>query len=291
MSPVVSPHIALRFRVPIALEDNLQGFMLMQMPLEGIEEADGETCYYVKETEWTPAREQALGLFLTSTPAIRFLGAESIEDRDWSAEWRESVQPERATPQLVITPAWHKAAALAMGAKYLIEIDPKMSFGTGHHETTRLCLRALETIECAGKTVLDLGTGTGVLAIYALMRGATSAIGVDTDRWSIENAEENRGLNDFSPEQLDIRAGTLQDAVGDAEVFDIILANIHRHVLLELAKDIRAHVRPGGFIILSGLLSYDAVEVRAAYERAGFDFLARSEENEWDCLTFQFPIS
>lgn len=291
MQTGVTPTLALRFRAPIALEDVLQGFMLTHVTVEGIEEADGELTYYVSSSEWDDNRDQALRELLETVPGIRFLGQEIIEDRDWNAEWEASVQPEYVTPHLVITPRWHEEQALAMGAELLIVIDPKMSFGTGHHETTRLCLRALETIECAGRTVLDLGTGTGVLAIYALQRGAKLAVGVDTDPWSIENAIENRTLNHLLPEQFEIRAGTLQEVVRESDSFDIILANIHRNVLLELAPAIRRHASDGANLILSGLLTYDAEEVREAYEHAGFEWISKSVENEWACLTFLTPHS
>jgi ribosomal protein L11 methyltransferase len=161
-----------------------------------------------------------------------------------------------------------------------------MSFGTGHHETTRLCLRALESSDCNGKSVLDLGTGTGVLAIYALMRGARHAIGVDTDQWSILNAEENRTLNNLTPAQFEIRAGTLQEVVKPDEMFDIILANIHRNVLIEIAPSLKQNAANGATIILSGLLIYDADEVRTAYEASNFEFVRQTTENEWTSMTF-----
>jgi ribosomal protein L11 methyltransferase len=291
LPPLAVPTLALRFRAPIALEDVLQGFMLTHAIVAGIEEADGELTYYVPSSEWDGSHEHALHNFLEGAPGIRFLGTEIIEDRDWNAEWEASVQPEHVTPHLVITPSWHKDAALAMGAEHLIAIDPKMSFGTGHHETTRLCLRALETMDCAGRTVLDLGTGTGVLAIYALLRGAQRAVGVDTDPWSIKNAEENRTLNHLTPEQFEIRAGTLQEAANGGEMFDIILANIHRNVLIELAPEIRKHASNGANLILAGLLTYDVDEVQQAYEHAGFECTSKSEENEWASLIFLIPHS
>ena len=123
-----------------------------------------------------------------------------------------------------------------------------------------------------------------MLALYALQRGARSAVGLDTDPWSIDNAVENRALNHVPAEQLEIRAGTLAETVPPTEHYDLIFANIHRNVLIEIAPEILERAAPGATIILSGLLIYDAAEVRAAFERTGFTFVRELTENEWACL-------
>ena len=260
--------------------------MLTLCDVQGIEENSGETIFYVDSDDWTASRQASLDEFVIDNKPIRFLGPEEMEQRDWNAEWEASIQPERVTERLVITPSWHKEEALKMGAEQLIVIDPKMSFGTGHHETTRLCLRALELLDCKDKSVLDLGTGTGVLAIYALMLGARHAIAVDTDEWSIQNAHENRLLNHIDESQLEIRAGTLASVIGNDEPFELIVANIHRNVLLEIASQLKEHIASGGTLILSGLLQYDSDEVRAKYENVGFTFEQQTSENEWISLRF-----
>ena len=192
----------------------------------------------------------------------------------------------QATPELVITPSWKKEDAKKLGSKHIIAIDPKMSFGTGHHETTRLCLTAIESFELDGCAVLDIGTGSGVLAIYALLRGAREAVGVDTDEWAIENARENRMRNHCSDRQFEIRAGTL-DRIRKQEVFHLIVANLHRNVLLEVVDQIHSHAIRDAYVILSGILIYDAEEIRSAYEKAKFTFVRELKENEWACLIFQ----
>ncbi len=279
-------HVALRFRVSQSAEDLLQGFMLTHASVEGVEENSGETLYYIPEAEWNAELETATGALCSTSEGITFLGSEEIVNRDWNAEWEQSIEPQQATDELVITPSWRMAEALALNAKHLITIDPKMSFGTGHHETTRLCLHAVEQIDCTQQRVLDIGTGSGVLAIYALMRSASHAVAIDTDEWSIENAIENRALNHFTADQLDIRKGTLDETVTADEHFGVVLANIHRNVLIEIAVDIRSHCTPGATVVLSGLLIYDVDEVRAVYESAGFTFLRDGRENEWASLTF-----
>lgn len=284
-------YLALKFRVPVSLEDDLQGLMLTLCEVQGVEENSGETIFYVNGDEWDEARQTLLDEFVIDRAPIHFLGREEIEPRDWNAEWEASIQPEHVTERLVITPSWHKDQALTMRSEKLIVIDPKMSFGTGHHETTRLCLRALESLDVRDKNVLDLGTGTGVLAIYALMLGARHALAVDTDEWSIANAIENRSLNGIGEAQLEIRAGTLASTVRHDEQFDIIVANIHRNVLLEIASQLRKHLVSGGSLILSGLLVYDAEEVRATFEEESFHFQSQTNENEWIALQFHIPNS
>jgi ribosomal protein L11 methyltransferase len=288
-------YIALEFSADLQHVDALQGFFLMNSELGGVQENDdGTVTFFIPVSEWNPRLEDSLTEFCSQNEGIEFLGSEKIEDRDWNAEWEASIGVQWITGELVITPSWRIDEAKALSPKYLIVIDPKMSFGTGHHETTRLCLRAIETIEMDGKTLLDIGTGTGILAIYSLQRGAMNAIGVDTDSWSIENSIANRSLNNIPESRLEIRKGTIEIAIDSEEKFDVILANIHRNVLIEMASQIRSHLIINGMLILAGILIYDSEEVRAAYEALGFNLIRETQENEWACLTLQLvshPVS
>jgi ribosomal protein L11 methyltransferase len=279
---------ALRFQLPVAREEELQGYLLTHFDVEGFEEApDGSLICYIPDDEWTEDTKIDLGDFLSDHEDIELQTAEVIEQRDWNAEWESSIEPQKITEHLTITPSWKAEAAAAFGTEYTIVIDPKMSFGTGHHETTRLCLHAIERLPMKQQRVLDIGTGSGVLAIYALQRGAKHAVAVDTDEWSIDNAKENRTLNAIAESELDIRRGTLEETVKPGERFGVILANIHRNVLIDLASAIKRHLEPGGWLVLSGLLVYDGDEVRDAYEKVGLHFIQQDQENEWVALTFE----
>jgi ribosomal protein L11 methyltransferase len=283
--------IRLTFRADLDSEEALQGFMMMQTTVEGIEESsDGLLHYCIPLIEWTEPFKSDLDEFLNRLPAraAAFLRAEPLEIKDWNAAWEASIEPLRASDELVITPSWKFEKAKSLGAKYLMVIDPKMSFGTGHHETTRLCLLAIESLDVASKIVLDVGTGSGVLAMYALMRGASHAIGIDTDQWSIENVEENRGRNGLTDTQFEVKRGTLQTAVDPSRKFDIILANIHRNILLEIANNLAEHSHPSTHLVLSGLLTYDATEVKERYHAAGFESIAELRENEWVALIMKY---
>jgi ribosomal protein L11 methyltransferase len=282
-------HIALRFEAHGSNADRIEGFFLTHSTLSGVEEkSDGSIVFYIPFAEWTSDFETAMQAFCREHPEVEFLGSEEIPERDWNAEWEATVRPVWATSELIVTPSWNMEDAGSMGSKHTIAIDPKMSFGTGQHETTRLCLRAIEEMGIAGKRVLDLGTGSGILAIYALMRGAGKAIGIDTDAWSIANATENRALNNISESQFEIRLGTLADAAPDDETFDVILANLHRNILIENVGLLHRHSALEATLVLSGILVYDVAEVRAAFEGQRLFILTKElRENDWSCLIFQ----
>jgi ribosomal protein L11 methyltransferase len=280
-------HAAIRFDVSGDSRETLEGFFLTHSTFAGAQEHDdGTVTFYIPSSEWNAEFEERIESFCAGHTDVEFLGSEIIEDRDWNAEWEATILPVKATPELVITPSWRMDDAKEMGSKYIITIDPKMSFGTGHHETTRLCLAAMESLEMNNRTVLDLGTGSGVLAIYALLRGAKHAVGIDTDHWAIENTLENRERNEIPEAQFEIRKGTI-DVVQKGERFDIILANIHRNILLEIAEQIHSHAMSGAHVVLSGILMYDAEEIRSAYEKAHFAFVRELKENEWACMVFR----
>jgi ribosomal protein L11 methyltransferase len=280
-------HAAIRFDVSGEHRETLEGFFLTHTAFAGmLEHDDGSITFYIPSKEWDAALKKKLDSFCQQHADVKFLGTEIIKDRDWNAEWEATILPVQATPELVITPSWKMEDAKKIGANYIVTIDPKMSFGTGHHETTRLCLAAIESMELKGCAVLDIGTGSGVLAIYALLRGAREALGIDTDKWAIENARENRALNHRSDREFEIRTGTI-DRVRKQEVFHLILANLHRNMLLEIPDQIHSHALRDALIVLSGILIYDTEEIRAAYEKANFEFIRELKENEWSCMIFR----
>jgi ribosomal protein L11 methyltransferase len=279
-------YTALTISVPLEREEDVKGFLLVNYDVEGFEEEPGGGMVTYITGAWSETKQREIATALQSLGG-RLVHAEAIENKDWNAEWEASIAPVQVTNELVITPSWKLEAAKASGAKYLLVIDPKMSFGTGHHETTRLCLQFIETLDCARMRVLDVGTGTGALAMYALMRGAAQAVGIDTDDWSHQNAQENRELNNFTPERFDIRFGDLKQTVKKDEHFGIIIANIHRNVLLPLAPELYEHLSQSGKLILSGILTYDTEEVKQTYTNAGFIFIAPRQEQEWVALMFE----
>ena len=157
-------------------------------------------------------------------------------------------------------------------------IIPKMAFGTGHHETTRLILAQLEQTVERGMSVLDAGTGTAILAIYTALKGAKNILAFDTDPVAVENARENVLLNKVD-DKIDLKCCTLQEI--DPVPFDLIVANINRDVLLELAYAFVDYARTGTFLILSGLLVTDRDIVLKKYKEAGWQEQGSQQQGEW----------
>src|SRR5579872_7272531 len=224
----LSEYVSLSFEVSLAFEEILKGYLLMNFDVQGFEESStGLLTVYLYGGEWNEQKNIALKEFLSTLPKkeVSFIDSEEIEEKDWNATWEAEIEPVKISDQLVITPSWKVDDAKQLHAEHLLIIDPKMSFGTGHHETTRLCLKILGSIDCNDKSILDIGTGTGALAMYALLRGAKYAVGIDIDEWSYKNAIENRERNSCSESQFDIRQGDLIATTREEEHFHIILAN------------------------------------------------------------------
>jgi ribosomal protein L11 methyltransferase len=281
----LSNFLSLTFEVSLDSEEALKGYFLMGYDVQGFEESStGLITVYLLREEWHESDKELLTEFLSGQKEIKLLDSETIEEKDWNAAWEAEIEPVQISKDLVITPSWKLDVAKKLNWKHLLIVDPKMSFGTGHHETTRLCLKAIEQIDCQGKTILDIGTGTGALAMYALKRGAVLAVGIDTDEWSYKNAQENREKNSFTDAEFTIRQGDLGTTVKPDESFDIILANIHRNILLQIADEIRSHHNANGRLILSGILEYDAEEIIDVYQKAGYELINRMQENEWLAL-------
>ncbi len=202
----------------------------------------------------------------------------AVPDVDWVARFRENFRG-FDVGSFRIAPPWDRPASVAAG-EHLILMDPGRAFGTGTHETTRLCLRALEEAFVARPraSLLDVGTGTGILAIAALQLGASRVVGIENDPEALENAREHAALNGVTPEL--VRGDGARGV--PAGSYDLVVANITAPLLRERAREILAAVKLGGRVILSGLLVDEAEAVTAAYSHAGP--VERRLDGEWACL-------
>ncbi len=205
---------------------------------------------------------------------------------DWANEWKKYFKPVRISGRIVIRPSWESYDAA--DGDLVIVIDPKMAFGTGGHETTTLALRALErlrdeTVIDETTTVLDIGTGTGILAIAAVMLGAPRAVGVDTDPVAIECAVENAGLNGVST-RVEFRVGGA-DAI--KATFPVVVANIDAPTLGVIAPAVTERVAAGGRLLLTGLLEAGANEIESRFAALGFRALRRDGLGEWRLLDLE----
>ncbi len=223
---------------------------------------------------------QAFGL-----RAIGDLRTRIVHEEDWASAWKAHFPVLRVGRRIVIRPTWrrHRRAP----DDVVIGMDPGMAFGTGLHPTTRLCLAALEPLAADGlldgARVLDVGCGSGILAIAALRLGAASAIGVDTDPIAIESTDANARRNRLT-RRIRARVGSLPS--GDPP-FDIVLANLIAGVLVPLAPLLRDELRQGGLLVASGIFVDREAEVRAAFEAADLVVDGRTAEGDWVALRAQ----
>lgn len=199
-----------------------------------------------------------------------------IAEQNWNEEWEKTIQPIEIGERLVIKPSW--AAYENKAGRIIIHIDPKMSFGTGYHETTRLTLQLLERYITPRCTLFDAGTGTGVLAIAGIKLGASAAVGVDIDEWSIINAQENVLANEVS-ENIEISDTPVERFT--VKQFDIITANLTLNTNSELLPQFVRLLAPKGTLLLSGLLVTDRTAMRAKLQEDHFDVIEELTEHEW----------
>jgi ribosomal protein L11 methyltransferase len=200
---------------------------------------------------------------------------------NWNAEWEKNFQPVRIGRRLIIRPPFHKKED---GFEREIVIMPKMSFGTGHHDTTRMMCEVVMEENVSGKRVLDMGCGTGVLAILAAQFGAAEVTGIDNDAWSVENAIENCAQNGFS--SITILSGG-EEVLKEQRPFDVILANINKNILRKQMAVYADKLVPGGMLALSGFFVSDAAELIQAASGFGFTEDRRKQSGDWCCLVLR----
>ena len=207
----------------------------------------------------------------------------SIPEQDWGENWKRFFKPVQVTSRFVVKPPWSKIRL--KGRQIPIDITPGMAFGTGTHATTILCIRALEKrLKKRGLSVLDVGTGSGILSIVAAKLGAKEVWGIDIDGVAVENARENVKKNHVS-DTVKIRKGSMGDL---RKKFDVIVANIDLKSLRRIRKALLNHLENQGFLILSGILEGEKDRLRQHFIETGLLQLGKdSQEGEWVCLTFK----
>lgn len=208
-----------------------------------------------------------------------------VEDSDWENNWRAFYKPIEAGQRLVVVPEWEE---IPEGSRVPLRLDPGLIFGTGSHATTRMCLAELENY-AAGSRVLDLGCGSGILGIGALVLGAVSCLGCDIDPKAPDVVLSNAALNGIGPDRLQARAG---DIISDGGLraefgggYDLVLANIVSDVIIPLSPFVPGFMAPGGVFITSGIIEGRQDEVRAAMEAAGLKITKHCCQEEWHCFT------
>ena len=207
-----------------------------------------------------------------------------MEDQDWENGWKQYYEPIPVGERLLVVPEWLEAEP---GDRVPLRLDPGIAFGTGSHATTRLCLAELETVAGEGKRVLDLGCGSGILGIAALLLGCARVTGCDIDPKAPEAAERNAALNGIGPDRFRVYAGDLLSDEGLRRRlgvdYDIVLANIVADVIIPLSGFVRRFLTNNGVFICSGVIEDRAAEVEKALRRNGFEIVSHTLEEEWHC--------
>jgi ribosomal protein L11 methyltransferase len=245
-------------------------------------ERDGGISLFWSKEGWHEASREAL------RQALRMLGdvaagdtlrVEDLPNQDWNATWAASLQPICLGKRTLIRQSWNSAPAPEGGHELVI--DPKRAFGTGYHATTQLIAAWLEDAVHGGERVLDVGTGSGILAMIAIRLGARSALAIDNDPEAIECARGYALANGFG-EELDLRVASLEDIA--PEKFDLLVANLDRTTLLRYFAAFHPFLRQGGRLLVSGLLHEDREEIFAALTATDWEMGGLRESEEWMAL-------
>jgi ribosomal protein L11 methyltransferase len=237
----------------------------------------------------TPARRDEAAAAIQAAFPGALLAPRAVDDEDWAQRSQANLTP-ITVGRITVAPPWFDHEAVGgpqpPAAGITITILPSMGFGTGHHATTRLCLSALQRLALGGTTVLDVGTGSGVLAIAAAMLGAREAVGIDFDQDAIANARENKTLNQAVGDRVRFEVADLRET--SLAAADIVLANLTGAVLVQNAGSLSSAVVPGGALVVSGLQAHECEEVRRAFAGATLGWSA--EEAGWVAMVFNLPV-
>ena len=259
--------------------------LFWQLDIDGINESDNGLIVFADEQKKINRSEiENILNTILSEKLIESYSIEEgiIEDRNWNEEYEKNVRVIEVTERIVIKPSFKEYDSKEN--QIIVTIDPKMSFGTGEHATTKLVLQFLEKYVNKGDKVLDIGSGTGILGITAALLGADKSIGIDNDEWCLLNGSENIKLNHIE-DKVEIRLSEIEQ-VSEKE-FDLIVANINKHILLDIAEDIKSKIKKTGTIILSGLLIIDETDITKKYTSLGFNKVASNQMDEWCALIFR----
>ena len=220
-----------------------------------------------------------------------------IDEEDWAESWKQYFKPIRVSERLTIRPTWEPYEPGP--GELVIDLDPGMAFGTGTHATTALCLRALDRVVRGGEDVIDVGTGSGILAIGAVKLGARGVLALDLDPVAVSSAKANAELNGLK-DRIDVRESDLLGVLKGGEAsagqpfivkppVDLVIANILAEIILRFIDDVREALKPGGLYIVSGIYVNKEDAVRQGLEAAGFEIISRDEQEDWIAFTARKP--
>ncbi|WP_291965119.1 50S ribosomal protein L11 methyltransferase [Maribacter sp.] len=271
----MSDNTYIEYRFTVEPKDPASDLLIAELGEVGFEsfiEEEDDVLAYIQKTEWSVGILKDLPILQNSRYKFTYDYRE-IEQENWNATWEQNFQPIIVDDICMIRAPFHEA----INVEYDIVIEPKMSFGTGHHETTHMMLQHILQLDVKNKTVLDMGSGTGVLAILAAMRGATDIDAIDIDNWCYLNAKENVARNkmDF----ISVYEGDV--ALLEGRKYDLIIANINRNILLADLPSYAKSLNSGGVLLLSGFYTEDLKMISQKCTDLALKFEKNLERNNW----------
>lgn len=275
-------YLVLDFKIsPVEPGRDILLALLDNLGYDSFEESPKGLKAYILEEDFKEDELLQLPIFQSDEFEINW-ESEKLETINWNEEWERNYEPVSLEDKLLIRAPFHQVEG---SYKHEIVIEPKMSFGTGHHFTTRLMSKAMFNLDLDGKKVLDMGTGTGILAILAQQLGAKEIDAIDNFEWAVENTAENAERN---------QADKVKAEWGDAELlkgrsYEVILANINRNVLLEDMKSYVDTLSQGGSILFSGFFAHDFDLINDEALKQGLEFQSKIEEERWQCVHYRKP--
>lgn len=236
---------------------------------------------YLSEDRHVGETEEMLRARFASLGIEADITSSGLREEDWANCWKKYYKPLHIGKNITVVPMWEEYCA--QPGEVIVKMDPGMAFGTGTHETTALCAELIEKYLNKGARVLDVGTGSGILAVLASKLGASGVDALDIDENAVRVAKENCEKN-----QVRNVCCRKSDLVSEADgQYDFVSANIVADIILRLAGDIGDYIKPGSVMVLSGIIASQAQEVISAFERRGFVLLERLENNDWNAFAFR----
>jgi len=270
--------------VQLELDSEFTEILMAELAEAGFEsfvETDEGLSAYIPEEDFNETVLKELIAKYSETTAIAS-SWKSLERKNWNEEWERSYEPIEVGKDIRVRATFHEPDP---DFTYDLLIQPKMSFGTGHHETTWLVMNEQLNLPHAGLSIMDVGCGTGILAILASKLGAVSLVGFDIDEWAVENTAENFAMNGLGAE-AEVFKGTINEVPADKK-FGGILANINRNILLDEIPKYVSHLLPGGWLVTSGFYEMDQADIENCGAKNGLTKLRSNTRNQWATVIFE----
>ena len=273
--------VQVKFILEVAAAREMLTALLANENYSGFEEDEKTFSAFIAENSFD---EKILTKIISENEFLKNISfsIEKIEEQNWNAEWEKNFKPVIIDDKIAVRASFHEP----INVEHEIIIDPKMSFGTGHHETTEMMMRLMLENNFTNKSILDFGCGTGILSILAFKQGAQKIFSVDNEEWAVNNTKENFILNSVVGQETNngVELGTKENFA--SQTFEIVLANINKNVLLDSMKELSAATIKGGKLLMSGFFADDIVELESSAIAYNFLFEKKIEKGKWSALVF-----